>query len=373
MSTELKEPPKVERKSAAELFREGAGYTKQDNGQIVPIKEEAKAPETAPAPEKVEATKPPVEVTETKPALDPKLIEGVNKVTAPKSDDKETNLANLRKIVEEREKKIKELEEKSKAYPVDYEEIKKNYELVNTELTKVKLEATPEFKKKYSEPLDKAIGTIKRTLATSDANSDEFLDLLKQEPSKERNGKIGQLLSEMDEFHRPQVSAAVAEFERVREERNQELANPSETYTQYKKQEEEQVRQQTEKISALIDDVIVNTEKEVEFLKPIEGNDKWNSMVEDIKTNARRAWREPISAENQAKITLAGMMAPRLLQFLDFSQKENARLNAELAEYKASTPNIQAGGGTPPVNGSKPLSAVDAFRKGVTEGNGRTK
>lgn len=370
METTLEKP--VERKPITEIYKEAmkdaASNPNPEKPVVVPVVE--KKPEAAPEIK-------PAETTQEKPAepLNKGLLDGLSAIAPPKpkpESTKEDNLAAQRKIIEEKEARIKELESKSQTLPPDYEELKKNYELTRKELSKIKIEATPEFKKKYAEPLTKAISTIERSLLSvkmEDADrmvfKNEFVALVEAPDSPQRTQKLAEMLESVDKLTEKKLISSITDYEAVREQRESELKDPTETYSKYREQEEAVRKQEAEKVSGVIDEVLAAASEKIPFLKKQEGNEQWNTMVDEIQNAARGIWRNPSSVQNQAEAAVMAAMTPKLYQGLTVAYAEIERLSAELKQYTDSSPDTKAGGGSSGGGGTgKVMSAVEAFNLG---------
>lgn len=308
----------------------------------------------------------------------PSLLESFSKVAEPekpKVSDKEDNLVNLRikyeeteKVKSELERRVKEIEAK---IPKDYDSLQNNYkkltedhQLVLSELKKTNLSATPEFKEKYDKKLDASIGSIQRALATSEVPAPEFIDLIKQPESKERTKKISDLVSEMDDFTKSKISGSISEYDRIREDREQELSNPDPSLKAFNEEREAKSRQQIETSKRLIEDTIQKAEKQYDWLREGE-NEDWNKAVGELKNNARHIWTQPMSLESQSEVAFAAAAAPLLGRVLGEAKEEISRLNAELAKLRGATPSTTAGKPAEQVQPKGKGSFLSSFNKAV--------
>lgn len=308
------------------------------------------------------------------------LLEGMGKAL-PKQEfkkqeviSKEENLTLQRKIIEDQSAKIKELEAKGSTPPEDYEELKKNYEFTTKELAKIKIEATPEFQKKYKEPLDKAMGSIERSLLSVKMDDsersvfkNEFVALVQAPDSPQRTQKLSEMLESVDKLTEKKLISSITDYESTREQRESELKDPTETYNKYREQEEAERKVQAERNFKVIDEVLQKASEKVPFLKKQEGNEPWNAMVEEIGNTARHIWRQPVgSIENQAEIAVMAATAPRLYHGLTMAYAEIERLNTELSQHTQSIPNTVAGGKSSSPSAT-PKSGVERFKEATKE------
>jgi hypothetical protein len=328
----------------------------------------------APEPKKEEVTPTPAAAATTtpEPAKDGSTLEAMGQIAAKKADsDKETNIANLRKQYEEAQKELASYKAKATELPPEFATLKEEHEWMSKELAKTNLAATPQFKTKYERPLKGAEEAIRKVLSTTDVKPDEFLSIVQKPESRERTEQLAGILEGLDKYSESKVATLVTQYESTRDARDAELANPSEAFTQYKAQEEAFKEKQKKEYSQLMDSVIEEGASKIPFLQKIEGNEKWNEMVDNIKSSAQKVWNEPIQMKAQAEITLLGTMAPALYQGLTQAYAEVEKLNAELAQYRKSTPNASAGTTNGAPAGDKkdgPKGAIAAFREGAARG-----
>lgn len=353
MSTETIEQPKVESKPKTGQFLDKirAEHAKNEPAKpaVVPPVAAPEKKEVATSEPKVDAAVKEAEVPAQKSILDSfsKLTQPAKEVEKPKEKAPEESFSDLRKRYEETEKKLKEVQSK---IPNDYDSLKTNHQklveehnLVLAELKKTNLAATPGFKEKYDSKLNASVNAIQKALATTDVESAQFIDLIKQPESKERTKKISEMVSEMDDFTKSKVSGSVAEFDRIRDEREQELSNPDPALKAFNEQREAQSRQQQEVAKRMIEDTISKAEKQYEWFREDTEDENWNSEVKGVRALAREIWTTPTSLEDQASVALGAAMAQLLGKLVHHYKEQNSILSADLAKYRGATPQNSAG------------------------------
>lgn len=271
--------------------------------------------------------------------------EGLKAAIAP--TDRETNIANLRRGREESDAKVKALEQQlaevQSRIPSDYEQIKKDRETLISEIEKRDVTASPRFKEKYDKPMEQQANQIKKTLGLTDVNSDDFLAIVQMPESKERNAKLGEMMEPLDRVSSGKVETALSEYDRIRDQRAQDISDPKQAWQENRRDLEDRQKQARQQQATILEGAIEHAEKVVPWFKPIEGNDAWNSRISDTKQKARDFWSGAHSSEELAQLTLAGTMAPLITEALSLAQKENERLNTELSELKSAKPKTAAG------------------------------
>lgn len=365
MATETATPPakEITKPSLADSFRQGAdpeNKTGKNPQKVVAEAEQVKAPEV----------KSPVSEP-AKPLIEGDPDAGIK--AAVRTNDKETNLANLRKKAEDAERRAIELETKLREtesrIPADYDQVRKEREELMTALERTNIEESPRFKDKYDKPQQSLISSIKKTLSNTEANADEFAQLVQLPESRERTKALSDAIEGLDRISQGKISAAVQDFDQLRDARSEELKAPHATYQTMRQEQENVSRKQREENSKVMDQTLEHARSAFPWFKPIEGNDAWNARVSEVERQAKSFWTESHSPAELAQVTIAGTMAPMLTQALTIAQKENDRLNEELEQYRTGTPKTGAGAGTSETKNGAELpkagGALEAFRRGA--------
>jgi hypothetical protein len=276
----------------------------------------------------------------------------------PKPGSKEENIANLRKSKEEWEKKYQDLEKVHKEIqgkiPTDYETIRQkaakqeeDLKLLTDEVKKYSLASLPEFKEKYDSKIKASVDTISKTLGTADGvgtgdgevNPVVFLDIVQRPESKSRTKEIASLVSNLDEYSKAKVSNAIAEFDRVREQRDAELANPDPSLKYSEEQRATQIKARQEATARKIEDVIATAPKEIPWLQ--KGEDAtWNGVIDALNTQARDIWTKPSTEEQHATYAYRAAMTPLVCNLLSHAQQENERLHADIKRLRGNNPTV---------------------------------
>lgn len=325
-------------------------------------------PKTGPSPEPTPGTvpepKPGAETPGTPPPATPKADDPQAGLKTTITTDKETNMAALRKAREEAEARAQTLErqlaETQAKIPQDYEQLRKERELLISEIEKRDVTASPRFKEKFDKPMEQQLGQIKKTLGLTEVNPEEFLVLVQMPESKERNAKIGEMMEGLDRVSAGKVETALSQYDSIRDQRTQDIADPRASWQESQRDIQERQRTAQESQKAILESAIAAAERDIPWFKPIEGNDVWNKRLADIKQRARDFWSGAHSSEELAQLTMAGTLTPLFAESITLLSKENERLNEELAGLKGAKPRNAAG----------KTAGAEAAGKGKYEGFG---
>lgn len=267
----------------------------------------------------------------------------------PPPNDKEENLANLRKAREASDARAaaleKQLLETQGKIPTDYEQLRADREMLIKEIEKRDVTASPRFQEKYDKPMAQQTAAIKKTLGLTDVPADQFLEIVALPESKERNAKLGEMMEGLDRISSGKIETALAEHDRIRDMRAQEMVNPDQAWQASQRDNQERMNAAKQQQQQILERSITDAESKIPWFKKIEGNETWNKRVESVKETARNFWNGQHSSEELAQLTIAGALAPMQAEALNLAYQENERLQAELAEIKGAKPSARAGSG----------------------------
>lgn len=346
--------------------------------KVEPIAD-GKTPTPLEQPPKEQITSPAQQLeSKNPPALEPLKGDPTEGFKKSNEGDRETNLANLRKAREESETRAKAAEARAKELegkiPPDYEQLKKDRDLLIREIEMRDITASPRFKEKYDKPLEQQLGQISKTLKTAkltDVKPEDFTVVVQMPESAERTAKLDELIEGLDRISGGKVLNAISEYDRVRDARAQEVDNPSEAWqaAQRDREQSEIVRLEDNKKSMA--SALAAAEKNIPWFKEIPENEAWNQKINSVKSRAWNFWEGKHSNDELSQLTLAGSMAPMLVEALTLAGHENDRLNAELSELRGSKPRTNAGSGAGAGTGTgakagEKLTIAQVFRRGAT-------
>ena len=261
--------------------------------------------------------------------------------------DKETNMAALRKAREDAEARAtsleKQLAETQARIPTDYEQLRKDRELLISEIEKRDVTASPRFKEKYDKPMEQQLGQIKKTLTLTDVKPDDFLVVVQMPESKERNAKLGELLEGLDPISSGKVQTALSQYDNIRDQRSADMLDPKASWQENAREMQVRQAQAAEKQKAVIEGAITKAKTQIPWFKPVEGNETWNKKIAETEERARGFWNGGHSPDELAELTMAGTLAPLFSETIALLHSENEKLNDELASLRGSKPKVAAG------------------------------
>lgn len=313
-----------------------------------------------------------------KNAISPK--EEVKPVEAtPKEHDKEQNISALRKAREEADKRATQAEARAKELegkiPTDYETIKaertklaEERELLAGELKKFSVQSTPEFKEKFDKPLSIAEQQIEKAVLVDGGKADKVLSLLKQPESKDRNDSLSELMDELSPLGKSKVANAVADYDRIREQRESELSNPDQTLKLNQEAQVKQAQEQRKLWEREMDTVLDEVSSEFPWLKKGE-NASLNTEIDAFQDEARRIFLQPTNTKQQAQFAARAAMTPRLYKVAMEAYNQIGVLNAELAKARGATPTLEIKN---PADSPKPVEGKGAFMSVFNKAMGKS-
>lgn len=304
-------------------------------------------------------------------------VEGEPAKAEPESlnTDKETNLANLRKIAKAAQ--VERDEWKSKAskttIPDDYEQLKADNKLMEEALKKVNLAETPQFKRKYDEKLSSSKKTIERVLANTDVTPAEFLAVVEAPDSKDRRLKIEQMTDGMDTLSRQTVMAKIGEYDGIRADRETELKNPDESLIKFHEETKTQAEARQRQFEGVIDEVWSQAEKDLPWLNISDDTpDEIKQDVAQMRHLATNAWRgAEMDPKARAALVIAGAAYPFHQKVIGALQSEVANRDAIIAKLRGATPNAGAQRATSEKGEPKRKGFIEAYHEGVASARGR--
>lgn len=356
----------------------------QDPKPGVPVKDTAAVPlaPVVPKDEPVATFDSPL-LASLVPKADP-IVEPKVDPVVPAPGDKEQNLANLRKLKEASDARATDLEKQlaqaKASVPSDYETLKQEHtklkadnDVMAAELKRTNLSALPEFKEKYDNRLKGATDTIGRILSNTDAAGSivQVLELVNAPESATRNNELATIVGGLDEVSKAKLIGAVGEFDRIREQRTNELANPDVPLKLNQEQQVQLQKQRDKQLEQTMVETFEEAAKEFPWMKKGD-NEKLNGFVQDIQDEAMAIWMRPSSVSHQAKFAMRAAMAPALLNANVEAVKQISILSSELAKLRGATPTPKPG--APDKSNPNPAPSgkglfMHTFNRTMTEGN----
>jgi hypothetical protein len=330
------------------------------------------------APEATKVETPPADTPAEKPTQKPRKRrqeaippedailppEPVEDVTTPDDADKqiEENLAkpdkadgikHLRDAYQTSKQKIADLENQLKQAqatpkaPEDYDTLKKQVSEYSTELERLALERHPEFRKQFGQQMDMLDGAAKKLVGNLNGTitEQEFTALLSAPASDGKTNRINELIEGASPLVASKIANLVSNYEQLNDQRSAMLAKHSETLKQLDMNQRAEMQQRLEREQLGFEQVVNDASSQFEYLKPVEGNDAWNNLVNTIKGKAKALYfQEKDPATLMRATVLAAMAEPYRNAFL-LMKAQNQKLQAQIDEIEKAAPGFDGGKG----------------------------
>lgn len=319
------------------------------------------------------------EVTKTEPIsedLDVKAPENLK-------PEAQTAWARLTKDLREARTKLKELESKASEAPTNSVEqidlqnqlntLKQERDEYENELKFSRLESTKEYKQAVTEPLNsiqQEVSEISKLYEGVDARN-IYAAMVEPDPAKRRA-----LLKEATSAFDPVDSLAI----RNRAEELQKIFNRRDVLTkdvntvlqmiqaEEQKEQEAYTQRMESEIKTAYESEWNNIQKENPLLRPIEGNEAWNSALQSIQQQAMSIENTELNPKAKARLTFNAAAMPMVMNvFQDYVSKAQERiselekLTKELRSSVPSSGGAKGGGVEIPAD----LGFLDALERGM--------
>jgi hypothetical protein len=306
-------------------------------------------------------------------------------VKAPENlkPEAQTAWARLTKDLREARTKLKELEGKVSEAPTNSVEqidlqnqlntLKQERDEYENELKFSRLESTREYKQAVTEPLNsiqQEVSDISKLYEGVDPRN-IYAAMVEPDPAK-RRALLKEATSAFDPVDSLAIRSKAEELQRVFE-RREILTKDVNTVLQMIQAEEQkeatafQQRMESE-VKTAYESEWQNLQKENALLRPIEGNEAWNSTLNNIQQQAMQIENTELDPRAKAKLTFNAAAMPVVMNvFQDYVAKTQTRiselekLTKELRSTMPSSGGAKGGGVELPAN----ISFVEALERGM--------
>jgi hypothetical protein len=306
-------------------------------------------------------------------------------VKAPENlkPEAQTAWARLTKDLREARSKLKELEGKVSEAPTNSVEqidlqnqlntLKQERDEYENELKFSRLESTKEYKQAVTEPLNsiqQEVSDITKLYEGVDPRN-IYAAMVEPDPAK-RRALLKEATSAFDPVDSLAIRSKAEELQRVFD-RREILTKDVNTVLQMIQAEEQkeatafQQRMESE-VKTAYESEWQNLQKENALLRPIEGNEAWNSTLNSIQQQAMQIENTELDPRAKAKLTFNAAAMPLVMNvFQDYVAKTQTRiselekLTKELRSTMPSSGGAKGGGVEIPAN----ISFVEALERGM--------
>jgi hypothetical protein len=306
-------------------------------------------------------------------------------VKAPENlkPEAQTAWARLTKDLREARSKLKELEGKVSEAPTNSVEqidlqnqlntLKQERDEYENELKFSRLESTKEYKQAVTEPLNsiqQEVSDITKLYEGVDPRN-IYAAMVEPDPAK-RRALLKEATSAFDPVDSLAIRSKAEELQRVFD-RREVLTKDVNTVLQMIQAEEQkeatafQQRMESE-VKTAYESEWQNLQRENALLRPIEGNEAWNSTLNNIQQQAMQIENTELDPRAKAKLTFNAAAMPVVMNvFQDYVAKTQTRiselekLTKELRSTMPSSGGAKGGGVELPAN----ISFVEALERGM--------
>jgi hypothetical protein len=306
-------------------------------------------------------------------------------VKAPENlkPEAQTAWARLTKDLREARTKLKELEGKVSEAPTNSVEqidlqnqlnqLKQERDEYESELKFSRLESTKEYKQAVTEPLNniqKEVSEISKLYEGVDPRN--IYAAMVEPDSAKRRALLKEATSALDPVDSLAIRNRAEELQKVFE-RREVLTKDVNTVLQMIQAEEQKEQQAYQsrmenEIKTAYESEWSNIQKENPLLRPIEGNEAWNSALQNIQQQAMHIENTELDPRAKAKLTFNAAAMPVVMNvFQDYVAKTQTRiselekLTKELRSTIPSSGGAKGGGVEVPSD----VSFVEALERGM--------
>lgn len=259
----------------------------------------------------------------------------------------------------------KELEViKAKAAATDPSpELKKQIEAITAEKEKylnqletVALERSERFAKVFQKTFDSAISRAKESAGE---HAEKIEHLIQLPPSKWRKERIQEIVETVSDLDRAQIAMSIAEYDKARSEKEEQLKNSKENLARVQAMEAEVQKRDMEmkeaNVSSAIQSLMATARKHEAFTVK-DGDEEHNAMVKANEIALENFLRGKMSGADVAALAIDGLEGRRIRDKVVTSlTKKVEELEAAVKEYQSASPGTSGSAKKP----SKPATDLN--------------
>ena len=295
----------------------------------------------------------------------------------------QTAWARLTKDLRDARTKLKELESKVSEAPTNSVEqtdlqnqlntLKQERDEYENELKFSRLESTKEYKTAVTEPLNsiqKEVAEISKLYEGVDTRN--IYSAMLEPDAMKRRALLKEATSSFDPVDSLAIRTKAEDLQRIFERRDILTKDVNTVLQMIQADEQKQAKAFQERMESEVktayDSEWKNLQKENALLRPIEGNEAWNSTLNNIQQQALEIENTELDANAKARLTFNAAAMPVVMNvFQDYVSKSQSRI-AELEkltkELRATIPSSgEAKGGAPEVPSN--LGFLEALERGM--------
>lgn len=336
----------------------------QPAGAATPEKPAETATPEATTPEKPSTEKPSEAAAEGK--LDDKALDDAEKRMTVQAGTAFKAVRSELKAEKERarvlEDRLKELE--SREPQVDTETVSQLQEKLKryeSELSVVRVEATEEFQKNITVPLQQATDTLSAFAKKYEVPENELYAALQIADPLARTDKLSELSANFNRLDLVRFDQTITDLERLGAERHRVLSNADAAYKQMLRQREDQARSaQTSWVNdwkKSSESTFAELGDQLPMFKPT-GDAAWDKGLSEAATAVKDMKLHELPTREITEMAYKAKVFPMVLDVVADLYKQNQQLTERVNKVRSATP----GAGT----GSAPGAAVQSDLSGLT-------
>lgn len=284
----------------------------------------------------------------------------------------------------ERDSRIKTLEEEltglkgktsSLIDPKEVESIKQERDALSDRLRVVSVQQHPKFQAYFNNKTQAQMDMAKRIVGEEQAG--EIEKVLKLPDSDYRTAKLEEILGGLSQLKATQFGVVLNNLEEIEMERQNEIARADKTYQEMIESEKRNGSERRQTLEKVFNSAVerLSGKDGLPVFQTKEGDDAWNAGVKKRIETAKSILFSQQNPEALVEAALHATAFHPLLQALQFSLTEAAKLNSQIKEMTEATPKLQPGGqdnnpdNPPPKQeikqGSRPMQVAETWMKGL--------
>lgn len=242
------------------------------------------------------------------------------------------------------EVRIKELEAKSTIVQPG-EDLKKQLDEYEKELSSVRLERTAAYRREIAEPLAEQHAAVVALAKAADI-SEEDVAAAFAKTGVDRDRRLGEILTNLSEMNKVRFVQAVNNIDSLLAKRDSLLANAQQSLVAMQQREvqttAEQAAARKAELAAFKPVAWEKIAGQVPDLVPVEGNQLWNDALVVAQNFAERDFTE-FAVSAQAEIMQRAGAFPLLAGTISHLREQVQLLTQDLKAYRTGTPAVAAG------------------------------
>lgn len=234
----------------------------------------------------------------------------------------------------------------------EYDALKEKLGTYEKEVYTSRLEATEVFQNEVSQPRQSVAESISAIAQRYDALDQDAVISAVRSGDPER---VSRVTADMSEFDRYRFYNLVDQYQAINQREEQLRANSKENlekiYRDQREKEEAKKAEERSQWESSLDKVWKQLEEEFPVLAAVEGDDDWNSKVQQVKAFAAPDRFDGLTVSERAEALYRAAAFPVLAAELEAAVEELKSAQEKLSKYEGATPGVSNSGPNEPPSG----------------------